>query len=167
MFMISPHIHFHFQFALERWYIHRVVVRTILQFLDVGHLLLHELHFSIMFSIDWLQFWCILKALQSFTIEDKCGKFQECGCRSTIKSGTMSGYWFSQCDQKVSQTMEFGRLVCGFTNLLNSCRLFYEIKAVYSGIIFVQLVCGTWFIAASLFQMDMVWEYSIKFPFFP
>lgn len=29
-------------------------------------------------------------------------------------------------------------------------------KAVYSGIIFAQLVCGTWFTAASLFQMDMV-----------
>lgn len=50
-----------------------------------------------------------------------------------------------------------------FTNSLNLCRLFNEIKTVYSGIIFAQLVCGTWFIAASLFQMDMVTKWIHDF----
>lgn len=54
------------------------------------------------------------------------------------------------------QINEIWNIFMDFANLLNLSRLFNEIKEVYSGIIFAQLVCGTWFIAASLFQMDMV-----------
>lgn len=54
------------------------------------------------------------------------------------------------------------RLMCLIV-CLNLRRLFKEIKAVYSGIIFAQLVCGTWFIAASLFQMDMVIKWIHNF----
>lgn len=52
------------------------------------------------------------------------------------------------------------------TSLLNSSRLFHEIDAVYSGVLFAQLVCGTWFIAASLFQMDMVRKKQILYIYF-
>lgn len=40
--------------------------------------------------------------------------------------------------------------------LLNSLRLFVELKLVYAGVFFAQLVCGALFMAASLFQMDTV-----------
>lgn len=35
-------------------------------------------------------------------------------------------------------------------------RLFFEVSKVYAGVLFAQLLCGASFIAASLFQMDMV-----------
>lgn len=34
--------------------------------------------------------------------------------------------------------------------------IFTEVSIVYEGVLFAQLLCGATFIAASLFQMDMV-----------